>query len=125
MHGRRASWLGRAGAISLIAAVVPLASQAFASTTDWSLSTGGLYTSSGSEGVLTGSNIPVLSVLGDGTLVHNGSSLSILDGVLNFTSGAYNGSDRTGAGALAAFLTSLVASPELLPHFVLGSTTPL
>jgi hypothetical protein len=72
--------------------VASLACQAFADTTDWSLGAGGLYTSLGSDGVLTGSNIPTFSVTGDGTPVKNGSALSILDGVLNFTSGAYDGS---------------------------------
>lgn len=63
-----------------------------ADTTDWSLGPGGMYTSGGSFGsVLTGSNIPTISVTGDGTPLDNGVSLSIADGFLNFTSGTYDG----------------------------------
>jgi hypothetical protein len=40
---------------------------------------------------LSGSNIPTLSVTGDGTPAKNGASLSIIDGFSSFTSGAYNG----------------------------------
>ena len=65
---------------------------AFADTTDWSLGLGGLYTSGGGVGsVLTGSNIPTVTITGDGTPVDNGDSLVIVDGFLNFTSGAYDG----------------------------------
>src|ERR1700734_2753280 len=91
MHKNHASLLGGMGAISLVAGGMLLAGQAFADTTDWSLSTGGIYTSTGSDGVLNGNNIPILSVAGDGTPVKNGSSLSILDGLLNFTTGSYDG----------------------------------
>src|SRR5579862_5253242 len=103
MHRGQVSWLGRVGAVSLTAGAILFACPIFADTTDWSLSSGGLYTSSGGDGVLTGSNIPILSVTGDGTPSKNGSTLSILDGVLNFTSGSYDGTGSTwtwGAGGI-------------------------
>jgi hypothetical protein len=101
--------LGRLGRISLIAGTVFLASQAFADTTDWTLSAGGLYTS-GPNGALTGTIIPTFSVTGDGTPVDNGVSLSIVDGYLNFTSGSYNGngSDWTWAAGGVLNLTGCI-----------------
>jgi hypothetical protein len=87
----RAMLLCRTGAISILAGVVFLAGQAFADTTDWALLPGGVYTSTGSNGPLTGTNIPTLSVTGDGTPIKNGSSLSIVDGYLSFVSGSYDG----------------------------------
>lgn len=94
----------RVGVIGLAAGVALLACQAFADTTDWSLAAGGLYTSTGGTGsVLIGSNIPALTVSGDGTPVENGASLAIVDGFLNFTSGAYNGNGSNwswGAGGV-------------------------
>jgi hypothetical protein len=92
-----------AGAISAITIAIFSAAQALADTTDWSLSSGGLYTSTGHDGDLTGINIPTLMVTGDGTPLKNGSSLAIIDGFLNFTSGAYDGTSsnwRWGAGGV-------------------------
>jgi hypothetical protein len=84
--------LSSAGKTALFAIATLSAGQAFANTTDWTLSAGGTYTSTGGSGsVLVGSNIPTLAVLGDGTPVKNGAAVSIVDGFLNFTSGAYNG----------------------------------
>ena len=81
-----------ASAMLLFAAVFSATAFAADPTTDWTLGGGGLYTSAGSTGsVLVGSNIPTLSVFGDGTSSHNGVTLSIIDGYLDFTSGAYNG----------------------------------
>ena len=91
MYQRHHIWLGRLGRISLIAGAVFLAGQAFADTTDWSLSLGGLYTSTGSTGALTGTDIPTISVTGDGTPAANGTTLAIVDGLLNFTSASSNG----------------------------------
>ena len=93
MRRRSGVSLQPARAVILLAAVVSAAGMAFAqTTTDWTLGAGGLYTSAGSTGsVLMGSNIPTLSVLGDGTSSHNGVTLSIIDGYLDFTSGVYNG----------------------------------
>ena len=80
--------------------------QASADTTDWMLGPGGLYTSTGSYGsVLVGSNIPTLSVTGDGTPVNNGASLSIVDGFLNFTSGSYNGNGSNWSWGAGGVLT--------------------
>jgi hypothetical protein len=103
MSYTRTSLLHRISAISLTAGVLLLAGQAFADTTDWSLAPGGLYTSVGADGVLTGTNIPSLSVTGDGTPLDNGASLLILDGFLNFTSGSFDGSSSVwswGAGGV-------------------------
>jgi hypothetical protein len=53
---------------------------------------GGTYTWDGiGSDPLIGSNIRVQSVLGNGTQIANGRNLSITDGLLNFTSGAFNG----------------------------------
>jgi hypothetical protein len=90
MYQTRTLLLARLGRNIILVGAILLASQAFADTTDWSLSAGGVYTS-GSEGALSGSGIPTISVTGDGTLVDNGSSLAIVDGFLNFTTGGYNG----------------------------------
>ena len=102
MGHRRHVFLHCAGAIVVLAAVFLAVGQASAQTTDWTLAGGGLYTSSGGSGsVLVGSNIPTVSVSGAGTLDNNGVSLSIVDGLLSFTSGSYdgNGSDWSwGAG---------------------------
>jgi hypothetical protein len=60
--------------------------------TDWLLlPSGGTYSYGTLGGVLTGSNIGVQAVLGNGTSSNNGSLLGITGGVLNFTSGAFNG----------------------------------
>jgi hypothetical protein len=92
MHQSRVTSLAGTTAISLIAGVVLLGGQAFGTTTtDWSLGQGGLYTSTGSQGVLTASGIPATSITGDGTPVKNGSVINILNGILDFTSGSYNG----------------------------------
>ena len=92
--GRRVA-LGCSGTTVVLAAVFLAVGQASAQTTDWALSPGGVYTSGGSGSVLVGSNIPTVSVSGDGTPDKNGATLSIVDGVLDFTSGSYdgNGSD--------------------------------
>ncbi len=92
-----------AGTITAITVAIFLLPQAFADTTDWSLSSGGFYTSTGHGSDLTGSNIPTLMVTGDGTPLKNGSSLAIIDGFLNFTSGAYDGTSSDwswGAGGV-------------------------
>src|SRR5580658_5345742 len=91
MCHRRALWVKKPSAACLLAGFALFAGQAFADTTDWALGAGGLYTAAGSGGVLTGSNIPTLTVTGDGTPLDNGGSLLIVDGFLNFTSGSYNG----------------------------------
>lgn len=97
------------GAISAMAGVLLFAGQAFADTTDWSLAAGGTYTSNASTGGdLVGSNIPSLSVNGDGTPAHNGATLLIVDGVLNFTSGSYQGNGVWGTGG-TLYLTGCIA----------------
>jgi hypothetical protein len=98
MYHRHHISLGRLGRISLIAGAICLAGQAFADSTDWSLSLGGLYTSSG--GALTGTNIPTISVTGDGTPAENGSTLAIVNGLLNFTSGSYDGNGNWTSGGV-------------------------
>jgi hypothetical protein len=74
------------------------------SATDWSLLSGGSYSWNGSSSSgLVGTNIPSSTVLGANTPLHNGSSLSIVDGYLNFTSGQYNGNGSNwswGAGGV-------------------------
>ena len=79
--------------------VLALVNPASAASTDWSLGAGGLYTSTTSTGgLLVGSNIPVLSVTGDGTTDYNGVTLLITDGFFSFTSGAYEGNGTWGSG---------------------------
>ncbi len=65
------------------------------SSTDWSLGPGGVYSWAGGTSSLIGSNIPVLSVLGDSTTSHNGALLGVVGGDLDFTSGAFNGTSTT------------------------------
>jgi hypothetical protein len=73
------------------------------SSTNWSLASGGTYSWNGSSSSgLVGQNIPSLTLLGAGTPLNNGTSLSIVDGYLNFVSGAYNGNGSNwswGAGS--------------------------
>jgi len=95
----------RRRAVSLVATVVLLPLAALAdSATDWSLLAGGSYSWNGSSSSgLVGTNIPSLTVLGANTPLHNGASLSIFDGYLNFTSGQYNGTGSNwswGAGGV-------------------------
>jgi hypothetical protein len=99
MHQKRTPWLARLGRNSLLVGAVFFASQAFADTTDWSLSLGGLYTS-GSTGTLTGTDIPTISVTGDGTPAENGTTLAIVDGLLNLTSGSYDGTGSWTSGGV-------------------------
>jgi len=75
--------------------LAPTAALGDSSSSDWNLGAGGVYSWAGGNTDLTGTNIPTLSVLGDNTSVKNGSSLSIFDGLLNFTSGAFNGTSST------------------------------
>jgi hypothetical protein len=72
----------------MTAAMAPPAVFAGSSSTDWTLGPGGLYSYAGGAGSLIGTDIPVLSVLGDSTLDNNGVTLPVIDGLLNFTSGA-------------------------------------
>lgn len=69
------------------------------SSTDWDLGIGGLYSYAGGSNPLVGTNIPVLNVTGDLTPTKNGVSLPIVNGLLDFTSGASNGTWSWGAGA--------------------------
>jgi hypothetical protein len=81
--------------------LAPAISFAASSSTDWTLGPGGLYTWAGGTSSLVGSDIPVLSVLGDSTPDNNGVSLPVIDGSLNFTSGKFSGTSTTwswGAG---------------------------
>src|SRR5882724_975167 len=68
-------------------------------STDWYLGLGGLYSYAGGSSPLVGSNIPIESVTGDKTPSKNGVSLNIVNGLLDFTSGAANGAWSWGAGA--------------------------
>lgn len=74
------------------------------SQTDWTLfPSGGTYTWDGvGTDSLVGTNIGVSSVLGLRTADHNGVTLSVSDGFMNFTSGAYTGTSgsswKWGAG---------------------------
>ena len=69
------------------------------SSTDWNLGVGGLYSYAGGNNPLVGTNIPIYSVTGDMTPSQNGVSLSIVNGLLDFTSGASTGTWSWGAGA--------------------------
>ena len=75
--------------------VAPTMSFAGPSSTDWTLGPGGLYSYAGGTSSLIGTNIPVLSVLGDGTPAENGSLLGVVGGMLDFTSGGFNGTSTT------------------------------
>jgi hypothetical protein len=68
--------------------LAPMISFAGSSSTDWTLGPGGLYSFAGGTSSLIGTDIPIVSVLGDSTPSENGVSLSVIDGLLNFTSGA-------------------------------------
>jgi len=89
-----------------LAAVLFLPAYALAgsSSTDWSLGAGGLYSWAGGSNSLVGTNIPAFGVLGDSTPSNNLASLSIVNGLLNFTSGAFSGTSTswswTGGGTL-------------------------
>jgi hypothetical protein len=66
--------------------------RASSAATDWYLSSGGgTYSWAGGSSALIGTNLAMQYVLGNGTQSNNGQSLSITDGLMNFTSGAYNG----------------------------------
>jgi len=67
--------------------LVPVIAFAGSPSTDWTLGPGGVYSYSGGTSSLEGFDIPILSVLGDSTSSHNGVSLPVIDGLLNFTSG--------------------------------------
>jgi hypothetical protein len=67
--------------------LAPVAGLAGSSSTDWTLGPGGLYSFAGGASSLVGSDIPIVSVLGDSTPNQNGVLLSVTDGLLNFTSG--------------------------------------
>ena len=67
--------------------LVPVIAFAGSPSTDWTLGPGGVYSYSGGTSSLEGYDIPILSVLGDSTSSHNGVSLPVIDGLLNFTSG--------------------------------------
>jgi len=88
----------------IVSAVLLFAVHASADTTDWTLGPGGTYTSSGGAGsTLSGTNIPTLLITGDGTPDNNG--------LLTFTSGAYNGNGSNwswGAGG-TLMLTGCIA----------------
>jgi hypothetical protein len=88
----------------LVAALILSPMAVLGSSTDWSLASGGSYSWNGSStSGLVGQNIPSLTVLGAGTPLNNGSSLSIVGGYLNFVSGAYNGTGSNwswGAGGV-------------------------
>ena len=110
-----------AGSIIAITTAIFLAATAFADTTDWSLSPGGFYTSSGRDGDLTGSNIPTLMVTGDGTPLKNGSSLAIIDGFLNFTSGAYDGTSSDWSWGAGGVLNLTGCIPGITATICTGS----
>ena len=97
---RRRGWVSALSAILFLLPVLALADP----DTDWSLLTGGSYSWNGSSNSgLVGTNIPSSTVLGANTPLHNGASLSIVDGYLNFTSGQYNGNGSNwswGAGGV-------------------------
>lgn len=60
--------------------------------TQWTIaSSGGAYSWAGGSAPLVGSNIVVTQVEGEPTPMNSGTSYTITDGSLNFTSGAYNG----------------------------------
>jgi hypothetical protein len=94
-----------------------LVSTAFAapSSTDWSLGPGGVYSWAGGTSSLIGSNIPVLSVLGDSTPSHNGTLLGVVGGDLDFTSGAFNGTSTTWSWAGGGTLNLTGCVPGVTP----------
>jgi hypothetical protein len=103
----------RVSALAATVVLLPLTVLAD-SDTDWSLLAGGSYSWNGSSSSgLVGTNIPSSTVLGANTPLHNGASLSIVDGYLNFTSGQYNGTGSNwswGAGAAGTLnLTGCIA----------------
>jgi len=59
--------------------------------TDWYLGSGGTYSWAGGGSGLVGANLGIQDVVGNGTPLFNGQILSITEGLMNFTSGAYNG----------------------------------
>jgi len=86
----------KSAALTLVTMVLTLPVAVFGNgtaETDWLLlPSGGTYTWDGNPSdPLIGSNIGVKSVSGNGTPIANGKTLSITDGFLNFTSGAFNG----------------------------------
>jgi hypothetical protein len=91
--------------------LAPAISFAGSSSTDWTLGPGGSYSWAGGVTSLVGSDIPVLSVLGDSTPAYNGVSISVTDGLLNFTSGAFDGTSATWswAGGGTLNLTGCIA----------------
>lgn len=92
MDRRKSLFFRRTGIIALLAGSAVFALPSVADTTDRSLSAGGSYTSfGGKESTSSGSNIPTLSVTGNGTPAKNGAALSIIDGFSGFSSGIHNG----------------------------------
>jgi hypothetical protein len=93
----------RATLVAAALSLLPVAALADPMT-DWSLLAGGTYSWNGSTSSgLVGTNIPSTGVLGGNTPLHNGSALPILNGYLNFVSGAYNGTGSNwswGAGGV-------------------------
>jgi hypothetical protein len=102
-----------AGILFLMTAFLLTPEGAFAgpSSTDWTLGPGGSYTWAGGATSLIGSDIPILSVLGDSTPANNGVSLLVTDGLLNFTSGVFDGTSTTWswAGGGTLNLTGCIA----------------
>lgn len=93
--------LARVFFVTVTLVLAPAISFAGSSSTDWTLGPGGLYTWAGGTSSLIGSDIPVLSVMGDSTPDNNGVSLPVIDGSLSFTSGSFSGTSTTwiwGAG---------------------------
>jgi hypothetical protein len=110
---RKENYMRRRRVSALAATVVLLPLTVLAdSATDWSLLAGGSYSWNGSSSSgLVGTNIPSSTVLGANTPLHNGASLSIVDGYLNFTSGQYNGTGSNwswGSGG-TLYLTGCIA----------------
>ncbi len=116
------STLSRRHALVALAAIALSTPYAYANTTDWVLGAGGTYTSSGGAGsVLSGSNIPVLLVSGDGTPLDNGVALPIVDGFLDFTSGAYNGNGSNWSWGAGGVLTLTGCIPGVTATVCTGS----
>jgi hypothetical protein len=85
------------GVLFITAALIlaPGISFAGSSSTDWNLGPGGLYSWAGGTSSVIGSDIPVLTVLGDSIPDNNGVLLPVIDGALNFTSGNFSGTSTT------------------------------
>jgi len=77
-------------AIALLSAQVAVRASGTPAT-DWYLGSSGTYSWAGGSSALMGANLGIQDVVGNGTPLFNGQAFSITDGLMNFTSGAYNG----------------------------------